>query len=119
MLQPNPWLLDCLARHLARLKADFDDVEIHLVSHSAGSIALGEFLAQLGGNGLKAESVSLYAPACTVDFALKTYLPAALSRHVAEFRGRSASNALETDWLAGHVGFEPANPCAPYVIGIT
>jgi hypothetical protein len=69
-----------LARHLARLKADFDDVEIHLVGHSAGSIALGEFLAQLGGNGLKAESVSLYAPACTVDFALKTYPPAALNK---------------------------------------
>jgi len=69
-----------LARHLARLKAEFDDVEIHLVGHSAGSIALGEFLGQLGGNGLKAETVSLYAPACTVEFALKTYLPAALNK---------------------------------------
>jgi len=66
-----------LAQHLARLKADFDDIEIHLVGHSAGSIALGEFLGQLGARGLKAETVSLYAPACTVDFALKTYLRAA------------------------------------------
>ena len=25
---------------------------------------------------------------------------------------------LETDWLAGHVRFEPANPSASYLIGI-
>jgi hypothetical protein len=25
-------------------------------------------------------------------------------------------DALETDWLAGHVGFEPANPPASYLI---
>jgi hypothetical protein len=69
-----------LARHLARLKAEFNDVEVHLIGHSAGSIALGEFLGQLGGNGLKAATVSLYPPACTVDFALRTYLPAALNK---------------------------------------
>jgi len=22
------------------------------------------------------------------------------------------------DWLAGHIGFEPANPCASYLFGI-
>jgi IS30 family transposase len=25
--------------------------------------------------------------------------------------------ALETDWLAGHIGFEPPNPAAGYLIG--
>jgi hypothetical protein len=25
---------------------------------------------------------------------------------------------LETDWLAGHVGFEPTNPPASYLTGI-
>ena len=29
-----------------------------------------------------------------------------------------AINASETDCLAGHVGFEPANPSASYLIGI-
>ena len=27
--------------------------------------------------------------------------------------------ALETDCLAGHIGFEPANPSASYLIGIS
>jgi hypothetical protein len=37
------------------------------------------------------------------------------SRH---FAGGPLQGALETDWLAGHLGFEPANPSASYVIGI-
>jgi hypothetical protein len=69
-----------LAQHLARLTAEFDDIEIHLVGHSAGAIALGSFLGQLKDKGLEAETVSLYAPACTVDFALNTYVPAALNK---------------------------------------
>jgi hypothetical protein len=28
-------------------------------------------------------------------------------------------HALETDCLAGHIGFEPANPPASYLIGFT
>jgi hypothetical protein len=69
-----------LARHLAKLKEEFDDLEVHLVGHSAGSIALGAFLGQLAANGLKAKTLSLYAPACSVDFALKHYVPAALNK---------------------------------------
>jgi hypothetical protein len=34
----------------------------------------------------------------------------------ARFR-TDAINASETDCLAGHVGFEPANPSASYLIG--
>jgi hypothetical protein len=51
-------------------------VEVHLVGHSAGAIVLGAFLAQMKRAGLSAASVSLYAPACTVRFALDTYVPA-------------------------------------------
>ena len=28
-------------------------------------------------------------------------------------------DGLKTDWLAGHIGFEPANPSASYLIGIS
>ena len=34
------------------------------------------------------------------------------------FRARSALVRVETDWLAGVVGLEPANPSANYLIGI-
>jgi hypothetical protein len=33
--------------------------------------------------------------------------------------GTDAINASETDCLAGQIGFEPANPSATYLIGIT
>jgi hypothetical protein len=31
----------------------------------------------------------------------------------------SICEALETDCVAGHIGFEPANPSASYLIGIS
>lgn len=51
-------------------------LEIHLIGHSAGSIVLGSMLARLQEAGLKASSLRLFAPACTVRFALDHYMPA-------------------------------------------
>ena len=62
---------------LARLAKDYPGLEIHLVGHSAGAILLGAFLTQLASHRLAARTVSLYAPACTVAFANRHYLPAA------------------------------------------
>ncbi len=59
-----------------------DDFELHLVGHSAGSIALGHFVSALrkrrqeardGGLAERLASVHLYAPACTVAFANQHY----------------------------------------------
>jgi hypothetical protein len=50
---------------------------------------------------------------------LKSSLP---PRNHAVPRGFCATvlcDAMETDWLAGHIGFEPANPSASYLIGIS
>lgn len=58
---------------LARLKAQFPDLKIHLVGHSAGSILLGHFLKDLPRNKLKVASCTLYAAACSVDFANNHY----------------------------------------------
>jgi hypothetical protein len=66
-----------LGKSLARLKADHADLEINLVGHSAGSIVLGAFFDPMKDNALTARTVSLYAPACTVEFANQKYLPAA------------------------------------------
>jgi hypothetical protein len=46
---------------------------IHLLGHSAGAILLGAFLARMKEARLKAGSVHLWAPACSVDFAVDTY----------------------------------------------
>ena len=58
---------------LAELKEKLPDLEIHLVGHSAGSILLGHMLDDYPRNQLKAASCTLYAPACSIDFAVRHY----------------------------------------------
>lgn len=54
-----------------------DKFELHLVGHSAGSIALGRLLGNLARKDLipSVKSAHLYAPACTVGFANRHYAP--------------------------------------------
>ena len=61
-----------LATHLLALKKQFPNLEIHLAGHSAGSIVLG-YLFGLFDKKLTAASLSLFAPACTLDFAVRQY----------------------------------------------
>ena len=65
-----------LADALASLQAQLPQLEIHLVGHSAGSIILGHLLDLLPARNLAVSSCHLYAPACTVRFALDHYAPA-------------------------------------------
>ena len=65
-----------LADSLALLKQQVPQLEIHLVGHSAGSIMLGHLLDLLPERKLDVASCHLYAPACTVRFALDHYVPA-------------------------------------------
>ena len=65
-----------VADHLADLASGVEGLEIHLVGHSAGSILLGHFLDAAKTRGLTVRSCSLYAPACTIDFANDHYRPA-------------------------------------------
>ncbi|MFT3857358.1 MAG: peptidoglycan-binding protein [Aquabacterium sp.] len=60
-----------------------DDLEIHLVGHSAGSIILGHMVTGMAQQAQARsatvdqliDSVHLYAPACTVQFANEHYAP--------------------------------------------
>jgi len=72
--------LSLLAAHLAQLTKQLPKLEVHLVGHSAGSIILGHFLDRLRRKKLKATTCSLYAPACTVEFALDKYVGALRKR---------------------------------------
>jgi len=73
--------LDLLATKLAALRGEFKPgaLEVHLVGHSAGSILLGHLLTCLAGAAkpVKVASCSLYAAACSTQFALEHYLRAA------------------------------------------
>jgi C1A family cysteine protease len=64
-----------VADHLiAAAKAGEID-EVHLVGHSAGSILLAPFADYLIKHGLKVTSVSLWAPACTMQLFRDSYAP--------------------------------------------
>ncbi|HEV8397940.1 MAG TPA: C1 family peptidase [Vicinamibacterales bacterium] len=73
--QHDPTLV-LLADALGRLKAKLPRLEVHLLGHSAGSILFGHLLDALRERSLAVDSCTLYAPACTVQFALDHYEPA-------------------------------------------
>ncbi len=69
---------DLLVGALQNLKAIWgNQLEIHLVGHSAGSIFLGYLIDLLTARGLEAQTgtIHLYAPACTVQFANRHFAP--------------------------------------------
>ncbi|MDD5759249.1 MAG: peptidoglycan-binding protein [Desulfobulbaceae bacterium] len=69
---------DLLATALRSLADSWgDSFEVHLMGHSAGSIILGRFFDNLAQKGLipAVKSVQLYAPACSVAFANRYYVP--------------------------------------------
>jgi Papain family cysteine protease len=69
--------LGLTAQHLATLaRGRAKPLRLHLVGHSAGSILHGYLLEKLAEQGLKAATCSLFAPACTVPFAVEHYLNA-------------------------------------------
>jgi len=63
-------------RAIALLKKRFPDLEIHIVGHSAGSIILGYLLNDCTRNGIQIGTCTLYAAACSVDFANRHYIRA-------------------------------------------
>lgn len=69
---------DLLVSALQNLKAIWgNQLELHLVGHSAGTIFLGYLIDLLTARGLEAQigSIHLYAPACTVQFANRHFAP--------------------------------------------
>lgn len=75
---------DTLARLVQNLK-----VEVHLVGHSAGSFVHGHLMDALAKRNVPVHSLTLYAPACSLDFAAEHFVPAVK-------QGRLAANAF---WL--------------------
>jgi hypothetical protein len=71
-----------LVGHLAELRAEHPNLEVHLIGHSAGSILLGKMLPLLASQQLTAASLRLFAPACTLDLAVKCYVPAVANQVV-------------------------------------
>jgi hypothetical protein len=84
-------------------------VELHLVGHSAGSVFLGPLVELLTGKGrlndlggaaglgLKISSLTLWAPACSMDFFRRYYLPAITSGAIESFTLFTLTDGAEQD----------------------
>lgn len=87
------------------------DIEIHIVGHSAGAIfhaPLAQLLTSVGaigagpmagatGFGRKIESCTLWAPACTMQLFAQTYLPAIQSGQIGRFALFTLTDRAEND----------------------
>jgi len=71
--------------------------KIHLVGHSAGSIFHAPLLTALNNAGIDVESVTLWAPACTVELFKQHYLPAIKKKRVKRFALFALSDKSEQD----------------------
>lgn len=64
-----------MADNLKKLVGDLGatHIELHLIGHSAGSLINGHLIQLLWSRGLPISTSTLLAPACTLDFANRTY----------------------------------------------
>lgn len=86
-----------VAEHLIDLhKAGAID-EIHLVGHSAGSIFLAPIITKLAAAKTPVTSVSLWAPACTMEIFDEVYQPAVESGAISNFDLYTLDDLTERD----------------------
>lgn len=85
------------ASHLVHLYSTGAIDEIHLVGHSAGAIFLAPLAARLAKDGVKVKSVSLWAPACTLDLFNAVYRPLIKKGLIEAFDLYTLDDATEQD----------------------
>jgi hypothetical protein len=71
--------------------------EVHVAGHSAGSIFMGPVVQWLAQNGVPVASVTLWAPACTMAFFERCYLPGIQDRSIERFTLFTLKDAAEQD----------------------
>lgn len=72
-----------LARHMDALRTKYPEIEFHLVGHSAGSLVFGHLFDELRRLDVAVNTMTLFAPACTLAFATR-YFGAAFEKPVLE-----------------------------------
>ncbi|HZW24123.1 MAG TPA: C1 family peptidase [Gallionella sp.] len=96
---------------IAKLVTNNPAIEIHIVGHSAGSIFHAPLITKLTatgtidergmegaqGLGLKVESCTLWAPACTMDTFRRNYLPAIHDKTIKRFALYTLTDSTEQD----------------------
>jgi len=77
--------------------------ELHLVGHSAGSILHGPLARHLADAKVPIKSLTLWAPACTVEFFKTTYQPLLDSGAIERFALFTLEDATERDDDCAHI----------------
>ncbi len=88
---------------IVKLRAANKALQVHLVGHSAGAILLGELARELHTRNIPVTSCTLWAPACTVDFYRKNYLPALKSGAIKRLMAFTLTNKAERDDHCAHI----------------
>jgi hypothetical protein len=102
---------DIILTHIAALKQQFPELEIHIVGHSAGSIFHAPIVQRLtthgkvdsgpaqglDGLGLHIESCTLWAPACTTALFRQAYLPVVEQQRIKRFALYCLDDQTEQD----------------------
>jgi hypothetical protein len=96
--QRNGGLLMVLSE-VRKLAQQHPGLRVHLVGHSAGSILLGALVGanNTAGGGLKFETCTMWAPACTMDFYRQEYLPAIRGGSIKQFTVFNLTDRAEQD----------------------
>jgi hypothetical protein len=94
-------MADGLVELAQAVAAQNEKLEIHFVGHSAGAIAGGFVLDALNSRGLTTDSMTLYAPACTVAFANARIAPFFGGARRKDLRIWTLSDDLERDDSVG------------------
>ncbi|HEY7767544.1 C1 family peptidase [Longimicrobium sp.] len=74
-----------------------EDVEIHIVAHSAGAVLMGPVVRKLAGARRAVETCTLWAPACTTRFFEKFYNPLAKDGSIRQFAVYTLTDKAEQD----------------------
>jgi hypothetical protein len=94
-----------------------DNLEIHIISHSAGSIFQAPLMQLLTTNGkitagplkdetgmaLKVKTCALWAPACTIALFKEAYLPAITNKSIDQFTLFTLTDQAEQDDNCAHI----------------
>jgi pimeloyl-ACP methyl ester carboxylesterase len=91
------------AKHLMSLYKSKKIDEIHLVGHSAGSILLAPLAEYFSDQQVKVKSLSLWAPACTVDFFNAHYRPLIENNRIETFDLYTLDDVTERDDNCGGI----------------
>lgn len=103
---------ELVVRQLRRMAKRWPGLEVHLVAHSAGAILHGALLPVLAKAGLRANTCTLWAPACTMALFERQYLPALSDGTLDRMALYALDDRHEQDDHCAHV----YNKSLPYLV---